>query len=60
MRDLDLLTPWRIDYEINLIHSDDTPAMRDESRISIERGWGSEGIPLAYTQDVGGPDEPLG
>jgi len=30
------------------------------ARISIERGWGSEGIPLAYIQDVGGPDEPLG
>jgi len=29
-------------------------------RISIERGWGSEGMPFAYTQDVGGPDEPLG
>ena len=35
-RDLETLTAWRIDYEVNLIHAEDTPALRAEAKGSIE------------------------
>jgi predicted GNAT family acetyltransferase len=56
-RDLDTLTAWRVDYEVNLIHADDTPALRDDARKSIanmtteQRLWVLErdGLPVAMT-----------
>jgi RimJ/RimL family protein N-acetyltransferase len=34
-RDLEALVPWRIDYEISLIHAADSPQMRKEARSAL-------------------------
>jgi RimJ/RimL family protein N-acetyltransferase len=41
-RDLDTLTAWRVDYEVTLMHADDTAALRDDARKSIANMTGEQ------------------